>query len=343
MIATNRSPGVGRPACIGALNRGNRLVRRVALQWRRLTGAGDSPTLVACSGGADSTALVLALALASKRIVVGHVLHDLRPPAEAEEDRDAVRDLAAQLGLEFRESEVRVASRSGNVEGVARRERYAALARLASLSGCAFVATAHHADDQMESVLMALIRGSGPRGLRGIAPRRALDADAGITLIRPMLGVTRNESQSLCRAGGIGWREDATNRDTTRLRAALRHDVLPLIQTLRPTVARRICRAAESFRDLSSLVDERIQSVFGDGLKWPRSALRDQPALIIGGGLRRAAIGLCADEAADRLNSRLVDEVVLAIQGTSTEPREFHWPRGVRVSVTAHEVSMARA
>ncbi|MBL8745089.1 MAG: tRNA lysidine(34) synthetase TilS, partial [Phycisphaerae bacterium] len=222
MDVTNPSPPGGsknrRPDAIGGLRRDDRFARRVALQWRRLIGSGGSRTLIACSGGADSTALLLALALASRELVVGHVLHDLRARADAEADRDFVRVLADRLGLPFVEAEVRVAACPGNAESNARRERYRSLARLASAHNCLFVATAHHADDQFETMLMALTRGCGPGGLRGIAPSRVLpesETDRVVTLIRPMLHVTRAEARAACASAGIAWREDRTNTDTS--------------------------------------------------------------------------------------------------------------------------------
>ncbi len=358
---TPGGPGARRPIAIAGLRRDDRFARRVALAWRRLT-AGGAKTLIACSGGADSTALLLALTLATRDLAVAHVVHDLRPRADAEADRDAVRALAAQLDLPFVESEVKVAKSPGNMESNARRERYHALAELARTHRCPFIATAHHADDQLETLLMALLRGSGPRGLRGIAPMRALKSsspgptgggvrvfeDGGglsagapsrpITLIRPMLHVTRAEARAACIDAGIAWREDATNTDTSRLRAALRADILPAIIALRAESPRRAARAAELLRDACSTIDERVNAVFGDAFAWGRSELRPHSPLILGTGLRRAAVRLLKARLSDRLSSRLVDAAVRAIRDQSTEPREFHWPGGVTVRVTARRV-----
>jgi tRNA(Ile)-lysidine synthase len=321
----------------------------VALRWRRLTCGTEeveATTLVACSGGADSTALLLALALATRRLVVAHVVHDLRPRPDTLADRDAVQRLAERLKLPFVEAELRVVGTSGNVEANARRVRYKALAELARSNGCAFVATAHHADDQLETLLMALLRGCGPKGLRGIAPKRRLHTSTPehtITLIRPMLGVTRAEARAVCTAAGVAWREDATNADTTRLRAAIRASVLPILVRLRPESPRRAARAAELLRGALPIIETHVDSVFGDGNVWSRGALRAESAFVIGAGLRRAASQLLDGRRADRLSSRLVADAVRAIRDESTEPRTFHWTGGITLRVTARTIEMALA
>jgi tRNA(Ile)-lysidine synthase len=167
---------------IQRVSRRDRTVRTVSRAWRELTGGltrgrdSQRRTLIACSGGADSSGLAIALASAVSKprmqFVVAHVVHDMRAEDEALADRDATKGLAARLGLEFVESRVRLRGLSGNAEAVARRLRYAALKQLAEDHGCGFIATAHQADDQLETMLMKLIRGAGPRGLAGVAPSR---------------------------------------------------------------------------------------------------------------------------------------------------------------------------
>src|SRR5262249_13089156 len=146
-------------------------VRAITRSWRSLTGGTSRGhdrarrTLIACSGGGDSCGLALALAAAISNpadlLVIAHLVHDMRPESEPLAHRDAPRDLASALGLPFVERSIRVKTAGGNAEAVARRLRYQALAQLASEHGCPFIATAHHAQDQLETMLMALIRGSG--------------------------------------------------------------------------------------------------------------------------------------------------------------------------------------
>lgn len=339
-------------------------VRAIIAEWRRLTtargearrGAGES-VLVACSGGADSSALAIALAAAGgrqpARVVLAHIVHDLRPRAEALADRDATRKLAGLLGLEFVEAEVHVrrgAMRRANAEGAARTARYAALTELAKREGLRFIATAHHADDQLETVLMALMRGTGPRGLAGVAELRPLAP--GVQVIRPMLaaGVSRGDAERVCREFGWEWREDATNTDQSRLRAAVRHQVVPVIKSIRPRAAERACAMARLQHDVERLVrgraaglwDQRQPGTAAGSAGWDRSTLRRCSAAVLGELVRRSARQLAGPSArADRLGQSTVGPVVRAIKDDSTEPRRFT-TGGIEVDVTSRMVTIRK-
>ena len=184
--------------------------------------------VVGVSGGGDSVALLLALhrlADVDARLVVTHVEHDLRDSASR--DREFVAQLATQLSRPcvVRHVAVRTADRAGEgLEATARRLRYAALAEVARECGARHVAVAHTADDQAETVLHRILRGTGLTGLGGMAAARELCP--GIGLVRPLLGLPRD----LVRAGlvsfGVGWCEDETNADLRHARNFLRHEIL---------------------------------------------------------------------------------------------------------------------
>lgn len=316
------------------------VARRVILSWRRLTGESAAPTLVACSGGGDSVALAVALASAAAgSIMIGHCRHSMRSHEETEGDRDAVRALAERLGVRFVEGVV--ATGVGNAEGVARRERYRLLATMARDVGASWVATGHSADDQFETMVMALMRGTGPEGMRGIAGRRRLGEGVGVC--RPMLGVGRVEAREFLERAGIGWREDVTNADTRRLRSGLRHGPLAQIEVMRPGSARRAARSGEMLRECALVVRDRVEEVFGDGEIWGREALRRERGIVVGAGLRRCAVRMMGGVGADRLGHGVVGECVRAIGDLSTEPRRFVWSGRIVVEVTAREVRMVRA
>jgi tRNA(Ile)-lysidine synthase len=355
--------------------------RRIVAAWRRLTGEGKGTgqaaaraTLIACSGGADSTALLLALAASvPERLIVAHIVHDLRPAAEAEADRDAVRALAERLGLPQVEGRAAVRNLGGNAEAAARRARYAELARLAGEHGARFVATGHQADDQLETVLMALVRGAGPRGLRGIAPSRAWSADEGRDVaeegrggggegaemvegghgeggvIRPMLGVTRADAEGLCALAGVAWREDATNLDASRLRAALRQEVTPALRRLRPRASERAATTARLMREAQEVIDREAAGLLraaatppeGGEVSWERRTLAEAPPLLIGEAIRAAAWRLHGPRGRDRLTSAALGPIVRAIRDGRTEPRHFE-VKGMIVTVTAATVAASK-
>lgn len=344
---------------IRTLPRRDPAITRVLRAWRDLTGGSrrgadrSRRTLVACSGGADSSALVLALASGvpdpGGLLVIAHIVHDLRPAAEAEADRDAVAALAGALGLPFVEGRAEVRGQRQNLEAAARRCRYAELARLAAEHDCPFIATAHHAGDQFETMLMGLIRGSGPRGLRGVAPSRAV-GEAGARLVRPMLDLTRPDCERLCRDAGWDWREDATNRDTTRMRAAVRHGVAADLERLRPGASRRAARTAALLGDAAAIVRDRVRDLWnqregteGDTAvwRWPRELLRRERPVVLGDLLLRAVGDLRGGVGRDRIGARQIEPAVRTIRGRGAERKTFGWS-GIDVVVTAHAVTVCR-
>jgi tRNA(Ile)-lysidine synthase len=213
---------------------------------RALTGlAGDGPVLVACSGGADSLALAAATAFVAPRlgrraalVTVDHALQD-------GSDRRAAAVAAWAAGAGFDPAEavrVDVAGRPGGPEAAARDARYAALTEAARRHGAAALLTGHTRDDQAETVLLALARGAGPRGLAGMPPRRDL---AGVPLLRPLLEVSREETRKACAALGLTPWEDPHNTDPSYARARVRADVLPaLVRALGPGVLDNLARTA---------------------------------------------------------------------------------------------------
>jgi tRNA(Ile)-lysidine synthase len=320
------------------------VVRCVVGRWRALAGGSavrdpDRRTLVACSGGADSSALVLALATVAPAPVVAHVLHDLRPQAEARADRDRAAELARALGLEFVEGEARVASAGGNAEANARRARERALAGLALACGLRFVATGHHADDQLETVLMRLLRGAGPRGLSGIRPARALGG-TGLVLVRPMLVATREEARGLCRRCGWAWAEDGTNRDESRLRAALRARVLPALASIEPEAAHRVVRAASvqasAHAALAARAGVLLESARVDGgrVSFVRSALRGEPAAVLGELVVQVHHTVRGGHGLDRVGERAISSWVRAVRSGEGSPKTLCFG-GLRCEVRA--------
>lgn len=306
----------------------------------------DRPTLVACSAGVDSSGLAIALSGVRPRPVIGHVVHDLRSREDALGDRDAAARLAERLGLVFVTTEVSVRAKGGNLEATARRARYNALEAMARGHGCRFIATAHHADDQLETVLMRLIRGSGPRGLGGIRQVRSL---GDVSIVRPMLGLGRDDAVRICRDTGWVWKEDASNRDESFLRNAVRARVIPEIKAIRPDAAKRaavtarVCSiAADAIeREARLVLNAATRRVGSDGLRLGRKEIAAAPLAVRCEALRmvlrdHGGVGM------DRAGWRVLEPVAGAIGDGRTEPRSFR-VGSIVLGVSAHEVRVGLA
>lgn len=228
-----------------------KLESKLRATWRRLN-LDDRAAIVAVSGGADSTVLLDALARLRERadltgaLLVAHLNHRLRG-AEADEDEQFVRELAAQRALPIFVERAAVAEQARaagqNLEATARRLRYDFLRRVAEEAEAGYVLTAHTQDDQAETVLMALLRGSGAEGLRGIAPVRPLDDK--VSLVRPLLDVTRAEVLEHGRQYGLEFRTDSSNFSANLTRNRVRHELLPLLRTFNPRAGEALVRTAE--------------------------------------------------------------------------------------------------
>ena len=213
--------------------------------------------LVACSGGADSTALLHVLhelrEEGSFRLAVAHYDHGLRRAS----GRDArfVHDLAADLGLTFymEKADVRAIARKRglNLEEAGRRLRYEFLRRTASEIGATKIATGHTLDDQAETVLIRLLRGSGSRGLGGIAPVSEN------RIIRPLLGARRRDIEDYLKDRGLSHREDETNRDLRFLRNRIRRRLIPYLEkNFEPEVVGKLGRTADVLAAEDRSLDE---------------------------------------------------------------------------------------
>ena len=245
-------------------------------------------TVVAASGGVDSLALLHALwrlcGQLDTRLHVATLDHGLRGAAGAE-DAAFVRQTAHEMGLPATVGRVDVRALAGRLglglEEAARRARYTFLEAVARQVGAAQVAVGHNRDDQAETVLMHVIRGSGLDGLRGMLPRTvfpawcdvcaaAITADPPLVsppltgdapvLVRPLLGVSRAEIVEYASAEGLVPRQDATNADRRFLRNRLRLDVLPLLETLNPGVREAAARLADVLREEAAFLESAYRA-----------------------------------------------------------------------------------
>jgi len=279
-----------------------------------------TPLIVGVSGGVDSICLLAILAqYAPTRhldLHVVHVHHGIRG-ADADQDAAFVRDFASRLGLPLTIRHVdipKLAAQPGvSVEEAARQWRYAILGKEAQRIGTPWIAVAHNADDQVETVLMHILRGTGLAGLRGMRPltwyahlRLPLVPDQqqpdkhNLWLLRPLLYTRRKDIEAWAREKGLAYRFDRSNLDTTYFRNRLRHEILPLLERVNPQVRNALFTTAELAAADFDVLHPLTQSAWAalrldEGAGWVRFHLagwRAQPLAVRSGLLRDAVMTL---------------------------------------------------
>jgi tRNA(Ile)-lysidine synthase len=224
---------------------------------------GTSRVLAAVSGGPDSVALLLILLELREQfgfeVVVCHFDHQLRPSSA--EDLAFVRALCERLGVECftAEGDVRGVARDQRkgIEETARRMRYQFLAFVAGKERADCIATGHTADDQAETVLMRIIRGSGVRGIRGMLPVSGVPGSEAQRLVRPILGLRRDETHAICAEAGIEPLVDASNEDVLFARNRVRRETLPALRAFNPSIESALIGLAESAREVFAGVERQ--------------------------------------------------------------------------------------
>ena len=292
--------------------------------------------LLAVSGGVDSVAMAGGLVRLTEagvitvEFVIGHVNHNLRGSA-ADKDQEFVAALAKRLGLRLitRSVDVRryATQNKLSIETAARNLRAGALAEIANETGSKTIATAHHKNDNAETIVHRLLRGTGLRGLGGIWPKR--DFPDGVTFVRPLLGVTRGQIIQYCTANSLDWRGDHTNDDVSFTRNRIRHLLLPVLkEECNGSLVEELASLSQNCRLLHRRVCAQADKV------WPLVALVSQPGEVVLAGsvfcaqteiiqaelLRRAlaAIG-SGEQNLKELHYRLVSELAQGPGGRTVE------------------------
>ena len=241
-------------------------------EWKRLgLPVEGERVVVAVSGGADSVALLLALCeLADdlrldRTFRAAHLNHRLRGK-ESTEDARWVSRLAHELGVEGEISSASVAKLAANakdnLEQAARRARYKFLERVARVCRAPVVLTAHTMDDQAETVLLRLLRGSGAEGLSGIERVRPIAEGSDILLVRPLLGWARRaDTENYCRERNVEFRVDSMNEDERFARVRVRRRLLPLMETFNPKMVESLSRTAEILRADSTFLNAAAEEL----------------------------------------------------------------------------------
>ena len=334
----------------------SKFARTLLREWRRLgLPLSDAVAVAGVSGGADSVALLLALDELIKanklniRIVVVHLDHRLRKESGA--DARWVKDLATRLGHEASIKRVPVKSlarRSGdNLEQAARLARYKWFAEAAQKRGANIVLTAHTMDDQAETVLLNLLRGSGSEGMSGMEPVRLLNAAGKTVLARPLLAwAGRRDTEGLCRARGIDFRHDEMNEDEAFARVRVRRQLLPMMRSFNPRITDALARTAELLRDDSRALDSAarrlVELSMDNGVS--RHQLRTDLLADAPPALRRRALRLWLEQRRGDLR-RLELVHVRAIENLVTQNRggrTIELPGGSTVSCSSGRLTFNR-
>ncbi|MDZ7269143.1 MAG: tRNA lysidine(34) synthetase TilS [candidate division KSB1 bacterium] len=315
--------------------------------------------LLAVSGGLDSRVMVdLFCALAGEwelTLAIGHVHHQLRG-AEADADALFVEALARDCHLPFliQKVEVREFAREQHLslEAAARKLRYRALAALCRQAECQAVVTAHTRDDQVETILAHVLRGTGLAGLAGMAMRRP-SPEGGVIVLRPLLSFSRRELQDYARERGLRWREDASNSDPTFLRNRLRHELIPLLRTrFQPAVDESLLRlaaiAAQTEADLQEQARQALQQAVHSRMPgkivldlqqfW--KYFRSIQAYVVRGVMQQLTESRCdlTFDETDRILSLIDAARVRPLRGS----RRYLWRSKVEVVVAQTEVAFSR-
>jgi tRNA(Ile)-lysidine synthase len=221
----------------------------------------NSAILVAFSGGIDSSSLAVALQrlrepLKIKRLALLHINHLLRGE-ESYRDENFARNFAQKYSLELFVERVDVPSlakkRGGNIEAVAREERYRLFEEVRKREGFDLVATAHHLGDLVETIILWLTRGTGLEGLLGFEPVEG-------HIVRPFYLATRQEIEDFAKKQAIEWVEDSTNYDLSLARNRIRHRVVPELKAINPNLEESVLRMREILKEENELLEKLLQT-----------------------------------------------------------------------------------
>jgi len=309
----------------------------------------DRPILAAVSGGPDSLFLLDSLWRLGYPLVVAHINHRLR--AEADEEARLVQQAAARCNLPFVSTSEDVAgfaaARHLSIEEAARMLRYRFLFEQARRVGAQAVATGHTADDQIETVLMHWLRGSGLSGLRGMSFRSLPNPwSSDLPLVRPLLACWRFDILPALAEQGLQPTWDASNRDLQYYRNRLRHETLPYLETLAPGLGRRLWNLAQIAQDEDRVLEAQVEAAWQvcqvrQGAGWVALhcvALAQQPTAIQRRLLRRAIQQL-------RPGLRDIDfaaiEKVRRFASQPSQSKEANLAAGLRIALQAERLWLA--
>lgn len=217
----------------------------------------DSNVLAAVSGGMDSVVMVHLLKAAGYQFSIAHCNFQLRGD-EALSDQQFVKDLANKLGVRFHtinfDTKKYAADKKISIQMAARELRYQWFAELSQQSGYDVIATAHHQNDTVETILLNLVRGTGIAGLHGILPKNG-------SIVRPLMFLKRDDIRDIVKAENLAYVEDSSNSSTKYARNKIRHDVIPKLKELNPALEDTFEHNLKHFRGLEILLEQKLNEL----------------------------------------------------------------------------------
>ncbi len=310
----------------------------------------QSRILLAVSGGADSMALLATCAQLATRsnrsytLVVSYIHHHLRP--EADTEQQTVANIAQQFGYDFRPASIHPQEghhpdQPNNLSARARHLRYQALQNIAQQTHADVIATAHHGSDQLETILLNLLRGTGPEGLAAMPWRTTpQDPTSAVPIIRPLLSQSHQDCLDLCNSINWPYHEDSSNQDQSKRRNLVRAQIIPLLRQITPDIDQRIHRTTDLLNESNNLIKTLTTATFptpeistdnddhdlhqNQTLRYHRAELANLPILILTTGLRTAIHN--QTHSLDAITQPMLTQLVTAIKDHQTHPRTFDWP-----------------
>ena len=290
------------------------IINKVIANFRKLVHSDQ--VIICCSGGADSMALLFCAQKVFENILVVHALHDMRETNEALVDAEFVKEYCTKNNLDFEQVSInlRDLDNKPGSEKEYREMRYFEISRCAKMFDFKFAATGHHADDQLETMIMKMCRGAGLRGLAGIFPSVCIE---NITYVRPLLDVSKESIYEICKNNDIPYIEDQTNLDESYTRNYIRANVIPHLKKIFPCCAEKSVEVGQNLFLSQKIIDRQL-SLLQEYEITPQQirieALQISNEIIIYEWLRKAFLFVNSSFPLDSLNKTEIDKIVLAIK-----------------------------
>lgn len=296
----------------------------------------ETPVLLALSGGADSSALLHLLAKDAAEngymLYAAHFNHRIRGE-EALRDLEFCRSACERLSVPFISGEADVPAlakaHGTSLEAEAREQRYAFFVKIMRERAIPLLATAHHAGDHVESVILHLLRGSGVAGLCGISGSRTLDGD--LYLVRPLLKCKKEDILEYCDREGIAFVTDSTNYDTAYQRNSVRANIVPQMRAIQPELESVFARMSENLAETNELIEDMAGELLGQALT--DDGLLLAPLNCAHGVIAKRALAIYFKRFSDKMLERAHIDALISLCAAANPHSALSLPDGIKASI----------